>query len=731
MGFRSTLAVVFCALSLFGGSVRAENRIGLVIGNSAYQSIARLDNPTNDAKLMAETLKGLGFKLVGGGAQIDLDKAGMDNAIASFGSQVVGANVALFYYAGHGVQIRNSNYLVPVSANPTREADVYVQMIDIALVLSQMEGSGTKLNLVILDACRNNPFGARGLRGTVSGLAQLHAPEGTLISYATQPGNVAIDGSDGNSPYTKALAQTIRRSGLDIFQTFNEVGLAVKRATGGEQQPWLSSSPIDGKFYFVDPLATSTSPSASAPSATNEPVTPPPLTSTSPSASAAAVYHSGWIIQVGALESEREARARIDLARDEARGLLAKADSFTDSVVAWDNRKLFRARFAGLERDQAEAACRALRRANIVCVVVEASPQIAAIAPKATSDAVAPVAQRVVLYDEDPSNPKGKQYVGSVVWRTEPIKATGNQKADIAVRADIEIPDRKFKMTMSFRRNTDSSLPASHTAELAFILPPDFAGGGVGNVPGILMKPNQQARGTPLAGLAVKVTDGFFLVGLSNVDADRQRNEQLLKERSWFDVPLFYTNRRRAIIAIEKGAPGEKAFKDAFGAWSQTSSVPEVAEATDIPPSVLGTSPKLLGWFGRWGAYAASRDGKKVCFALSAYSPLNGSGRDKTYVFVSTRPSENVTNEFLVMGNFHYNTPLRGMTAEVGDMTYGLWAKDNGVWIENQQQEPLMIARMQSNPDLTLRGIGKLENQWTVSLKGFQQALDRVGDECR
>ena len=185
------------------------------------------------------------------------------------------------------------------------------------------------------------------------------------------------------------------------------------------------------------------------------------------------------------------------------------------------------------------------------------------------TDQVAPVAQRVVLYDEDPSDPKGKQYVGTVIWRTEQIKAANSQTADIAVRADIEIPDRKFKMTMSFRRNTDTSLPASHTAELTFILPPDFVGGGVGNVPGILMKSNEQARGTPLAGLAVKVTDGFFLVGLSNVDSDRARNLQLLKERSWFDVPLVYVNQRRAIIAIEKGAPGERAFNDAFATWGE------------------------------------------------------------------------------------------------------------------------------------------------------------------
>jgi hypothetical protein len=199
-----------------------------------------------------------------------------------------------------------------------------------------------------------------------------------------------------------------------------------------------------------------------------------------------------------------------------------------------------------------------------------AKPKIAdRVGQPSSTDQVAPVAQRVVLYDEDPADPKGKQYVGTVVWRTEPVKGGAGQPADIAVRADIDIPDRKFKMTMSFRRNTDTSLPASHTAELTFILPPDFAGGGVSNVPGILMKSNEQARGTPLAGLAVKVTDGFFLVGLSNVDADRARNIQLLKERSWFDVPLVYVNQRRAIIAIEKGSPGERAFNDAFAAWGE------------------------------------------------------------------------------------------------------------------------------------------------------------------
>jgi TPR repeat protein len=271
---RSAFLVVLMLLGLASPAF-AEKRVALVIGNSAYQNVAPLENPVNDAALMADTLKGLGFSLTGNGAQLNLDKRALDDAVQAFGRQVQGADVAMFYYAGHGVQVRGSNFLVPINANPTREADVDFQMVDLNLVLNQMQGSGTRLNMVILDACRNNPFGGRGLRSSEGGLAQLRAPEGTLISYATQPGNVAQDGSDGHSPYTKALAATMRRPGLDLFQTFNEVGLTVKRTTGGSQQPWVSSSPIDGDFYF-------SSRPASAPSAD---VAPPRQDASPPAAS--------------------------------------------------------------------------------------------------------------------------------------------------------------------------------------------------------------------------------------------------------------------------------------------------------------------------------------------------------------------------------------------------------------------------------------------------------------
>ena len=143
--------------------------------------------PQNDATLIAETLRNTGFALIGNRVQLDLDKAGFDKAIQAFGNALTGADVALFYYAGHGIQIRGTNYLVPISANPVKEADVDFQMVDVALILRQMEGSGTKLNLVILDACRNNPFGGRGLRGGESGLAQIRAPQGRCFHLRHSP----------------------------------------------------------------------------------------------------------------------------------------------------------------------------------------------------------------------------------------------------------------------------------------------------------------------------------------------------------------------------------------------------------------------------------------------------------------------------------------------------------------------------------------------------------------
>ena len=209
--------------------------------------------------------------------------------------------------------------------------------------------------------------------------------------------------------------------------------------------------------------------------------------------------------------------------------------------------------------------------------------------------------QRAVVYDEDPSDPKGRKYDGSVVWRAVPIKTAG-QPDEFAATADIEIPWRKLKMTLSFQRNTDKSLPASHIAELKFTLPPDFVGGGVGNVPGLLMKSNEQARGVPLSALAVKVTDGFFLVGLSDIPADRVKNVGLLLDRAWFDIPIVYSNGRRAIIAIEKGTPSADALRVVFGGASQA-----------LPPAIASSGQG-------YAIQVSSQDSEAA--ALAAYEIL-------------------------------------------------------------------------------------------------------------
>jgi hypothetical protein len=191
--------------------------------------------------------------------------------------------------------------------------------------------------------------------------------------------------------------------------------------------------------------------------------------------------------------------------------------------------------------------------------------------PAATpgTQAGAAVAQKVVLYEEDPADPNGKRFVGSAIWRTETVTPGPGQPPELAIRADVEVPERKVTMTWSLRRNTDKALPASHTVEIIFKLPADFPAGGISNVPGILMKAAEQTRGVPLAGLAVKVTNGFFLIGLSSVEADKERNLQLLKDRAWFDIPVVYNNNRRAILAMEKGTPGDRAFAEAFKVWKQ------------------------------------------------------------------------------------------------------------------------------------------------------------------
>ncbi len=221
-----------------------ETRVALVIGNSNYKS-APLRNPTNDAKAIADKLQGLGFKVT---LKLDQDQKSMADAIRTFGNQLKAGGAGLFYYAGHGMQVKGRNFLIPVDADIQNEDEVPYRSIDANEVLSKMETAKNRLNLMVLDACRNNPF-SRKFRSASQGLAQMDAPSGTLVAFATAPGSVASDGTGKNGLYTQHLLANLGRPGVPVEQLFKRVRVGVMKDTRNAQVPWESSSLV-GDFYF-------------------------------------------------------------------------------------------------------------------------------------------------------------------------------------------------------------------------------------------------------------------------------------------------------------------------------------------------------------------------------------------------------------------------------------------------------------------------------------------------
>ena len=278
------LVAVLCLLCSGILPALAEERLALVVGNSQYRNVPALANPSNDGRLIAKALEDSGFTLIGGGPQLDVTRPQLETLIREFGRRLTADSTALFYFAGHAVQIGGKNYLIPVEANVASVNDVKYELVDADFVLDEMTSAGSRLNLVLLDACRNDPFGGRGLRGVTAGLAQVTAPTGTVIGYATQPGAVAADGDGADSPYSLALARAIATPGASLLEALNTVGLDVQAATGGRQLPWLALSPLRGNFSFrPQPQAARQAAAAPAPVAARgihasepDPVLPPP-----------------------------------------------------------------------------------------------------------------------------------------------------------------------------------------------------------------------------------------------------------------------------------------------------------------------------------------------------------------------------------------------------------------------------------------------------------------------
>jgi hypothetical protein len=222
----------------------SEKRVALVIGNGAYTE-SPLKNPPNDARAMASTLQELGFNVI---SRIDANQKEMKRAIREFGQAIKGGGVSLFYYAGHGIQSGGENYLIPIGSDIQKEQDIDIEAIRVQSVLAEMDVAGDRMNIVVLDACRNNPFSG-SFRSMSRGLTQLLAPAGTYIAFATAPGSIAADGDGANGIYTQALLQEIKQPGQQLEEVFKNVLSTVKKQTNGRQIPWTSSS-VEGNFYF-------------------------------------------------------------------------------------------------------------------------------------------------------------------------------------------------------------------------------------------------------------------------------------------------------------------------------------------------------------------------------------------------------------------------------------------------------------------------------------------------
>ena len=252
---RLLLALLLCATlpvhaaERMRGIAMTEERIALVIGNAAYRNDP-LDNPVNDARLIGQALKGAGFAV---SVRENLDRRGLVEALRDFGNRLGENTIAVLYYAGHGLQLRDRNYLIPVDAEIRGEDEIPLAGVDLGFMLGRMSTARSRINIVILDACRNNPFAGKG-GPAAQGLVQMDAPVGTLLAYATAPGKLAADGSGNNSLYATHLSRHLLTPGLPVEHVFKRVREGVVRETRELQVPWESSS-LQGEFAFVPGLA--------------------------------------------------------------------------------------------------------------------------------------------------------------------------------------------------------------------------------------------------------------------------------------------------------------------------------------------------------------------------------------------------------------------------------------------------------------------------------------------
>jgi hypothetical protein len=340
--------VITLACSTLSAFAQVEARHALVIGNATYKS-SPLANPVNDARLMETALKASGFQVV---KAENVNLRDMRRVVRDFGDRLkASGGVGLFYFAGHGVQVRGENYLISVDSDIRNEDEVADDSLNAQLVLEKMRSAGNRMNLVILDACRNNPFVVKS-RAASTGLATMNAPSGSLVAFSTSPGGVSSDGAGANGLYTRHLARILRQPGLPVEEVFKQVRSAVRRDSHEQQTPWENTA-LEGQFYF----------SLAAPQAAARPTAPAPTagpsTQLAPSESAEIAFWDS----VKSSGSQRELQAYLS--------------RFPNGLFA----DLAKSRLTDLERARPAPPVAALARPAQAPTVQAAAPATAAVSP--------------------------------------------------------------------------------------------------------------------------------------------------------------------------------------------------------------------------------------------------------------------------------------------------------------------------------------------------------------
>ncbi|WP_152981906.1 caspase family protein [Prosthecomicrobium hirschii] len=574
------LLIIALSAVAFASPAMAGKRVALVIGNATYRA-GPLANPERDVDAMAKAFRAAGFDAVQ--VHKNLTREGMSRALDAFEAASDGADVSVIYFSGHGLEINGTNYLLPVDAKVASAREVKFEAIPLDDLVQASHGA-TRLRLILLDACRDNPFVAQTRGASGKGLARVEASQAdTLVAYATAAGATATDGDGKMSPFAAALAEHLFAPDLDVRIALGRVRDAVSKATEGRQRPYQVGS-LGGDVVALQK-------SAMLQDTPNKALTQPVISNvrTQPLTFAAGpripdrrfdVPDEKYFVDI----LKKNGADEVDITRIVSavtQSYPLKNLSKTTKIklgLSFDDKKS-EIKIANLSiydgelhiitvfRGSDENFLRGQETRNYDVVPFDLFRSNTAASGEY---AVPPLAQKAQLLEEGRgSSPQGQISSGRVVWQMVRESPGVGRPVVTMIKARVDVPDRGLVLNLSIQPNSDNSFPASHLIELKFEVPADFDNKGVSNVPGLILKQTEHSRGDPLVGAASRISAGFFWVALSKPEVEKQRNLGLLRERGWIDIPILFDNGRRGILTLEKNGDGGRVVADALTAWTQ------------------------------------------------------------------------------------------------------------------------------------------------------------------